>query len=81
MNCPNCGKEINENRKFCTKCGTEIAGVEITNDVETLHGKTLHDFVKSKSFIISAIVLFVLVLISFLLYVCFYSGVYFNHGH
>lgn len=24
MNCPNCGKELKENQKFCTNCGAEI---------------------------------------------------------
>lgn len=24
MNCPKCGKELNENQKFCTKCGAKI---------------------------------------------------------
>lgn len=24
MNCPNCGKEINENQKFCTYCGVNL---------------------------------------------------------
>lgn len=24
MNCPNCGNEINENQKFCTKCGAKV---------------------------------------------------------
>ena len=70
MNCPNCGNDVNENQKFCSKCGTEIAEVEIIHDIETLQGKTLHAFVKSKSFIISAIVLFVFVLISISAFAC-----------
>lgn len=28
MNCPNCGKEIESNEKFCTGCGTKLAGGE-----------------------------------------------------
>lgn len=24
MNCPNCGKYVRENQKFCTKCGCSI---------------------------------------------------------
>ena len=36
MNCPNCGNDVNENQKFCSKCGTEIAEVEIIHDIETL---------------------------------------------
>ncbi len=29
MRCVNCGKELDENEKFCTKCGTSI---DIEND-------------------------------------------------
>ena len=30
MTCPNCGVEINDNRRFCGKCGTEVSAPKAT---------------------------------------------------
>ena len=29
MKCPNCGKEINGNQKFCTSCGAKIEHLDV----------------------------------------------------
>jgi predicted amidophosphoribosyltransferase len=37
MNCPNCGKEVNENQKFCSHCGTKLKdneNIEIHNNFD-----------------------------------------------
>lgn len=74
MNCPKCGNELSENQKFCTQCGTEITDTEITK-----YDENLHCFVKSKSFIISAIVLLVFILISVSAFAC--NKIYNNMKH
>ena len=35
MYCPNCGKQIEDNARFCGECGTEIEGFEVEETEET----------------------------------------------
>ena len=48
MHCPNCGNELNENQKFCSKCGAKISNAksqtetdEITKKYNTLNKKQI----------------------------------------
>ena len=37
MNCPKCGKEINENQKFCTNCGNVLSKPQILNNKQKVY--------------------------------------------
>lgn len=39
MYCPNCGNNVNDNSKFCTKCGTSINGPQAKQNVEPVQPK------------------------------------------
>ena len=36
MNCPNCGNELKEYQKFCTKCGTQLTTFNIRKNIAIL---------------------------------------------
>ncbi len=64
IKCPNCGKEINVNQKFCTNCGAELCQKEQAPEVskETLQtNNKIKDIVKSKPFVISLSLFVVLI--------------------
>lgn len=61
--CPNCGKELKNNAKFCSKCGAEL-NEEIGKSLETIDSKEIHFKSKTNKFIIGivciCIVLFII---------------------
>ena len=67
MNCPNCGKEIERNQKFCTRCGAKLTSIE--EEIKETEQKTpqisnkIIYIIKSKPFIISSIILILIVFI------------------
>ena len=64
MYCPNCGKEIEENQKFCTYCGEKLIPVqEEENKQEAKANNKIKNIIKSKPFIIS-LSLFVILIIA-----------------
>jgi multisubunit Na+/H+ antiporter MnhB subunit len=46
LKCPNCGKEVSENDKFCDKCGSSLAGA-------TLQKQALPDQSSSSKLVLS----------------------------
>jgi len=38
MYCPNCGKEINENSRYCTHCGEHVLGRQENNQINISRG-------------------------------------------
>ena len=59
MNCPNCGKEVNDNQNFCTTCGAEISS-NTKNDIKF--------FVKYKRLLVTLTSLLLLLLAVFGIY-------------
>ena len=43
MNCPKCGSEVNENQKFCSFCGTNIAKSKNKNNIIYTFTKNIHN--------------------------------------
>lgn len=46
MNCPKCGKEINDNQKFCRHCGTKIEIKPNATDINSVDNKSSIEIIK-----------------------------------
>lgn len=62
MKCPNCGKELNENTKFCDTCGTPIEGNISENSNNKKSNKLLIIIITSVVVIIGIVIVLVLLL-------------------
>ena len=59
--CPNCGKELKNNAKFCSKCGAEL-NEEIGKSLETIDSKEIHSKSKTNKFIIGIVCICIVIL-------------------
>lgn len=59
MNCPNCGKELNENINFCPDCGTKVNETECESEIN--HVKNDYQFPRSA--VISTAVFFIIAVV------------------
>ena len=66
MKCPNCGKEINGNQKFCTSCGTKLDYItHETNNNKNIEIQVVEKYIieKIKIFSIRLLAIFLLALV------------------
>jgi len=69
MNCPNCGKENEDNQKFCTSCGCKILEIENSEDEENNSTEPKSNKINKKGIIIaitSIIIIAIIVLMFFI---------------
>ncbi len=68
MNCPNCGKEIDGNQKFCTYCGAKLTPIqekrEKTEQKTPQTSNKIKYIIKSKNFLIPFVVFTICLIMS-----------------